>query len=147
MKKAVFVSVLFMAAASGCLDFGEDVETDNPTQQQLEFCEAVMHLNPQMDYQPAGMKVIGSGIDGAAWMVFSTEETQTGAIFDTTYVSPGSLLGTASMYSPDDMPEWWNPSNYELTGGIIALSDGCFINVGMNRTSGGTVVFIFWNEI
>jgi hypothetical protein len=136
-----------MAIISGCLGFGEDIETDNPTQQQLDFCEAVMHLNPGMVYTPVGIKLIGSGIDDAAWMVFFTEETQTWAIFDTTYVFPDSLLGTASMYSLDDMPEWWNPSECKLTGGIIELSDGCFINVGMNRTSEGTVVFIFWNEI
>ena len=147
MKTAVYALVLFMTLVSGCLDFGEDTETDNPTQQQLDFCEAVMHLNTQMVYRPFGIKIIGSGIDDAAWMCFFTEETQTEAIFDTSYISPDSLLGTASLYSPEDMPEWWNPSEYKLTGGIIELSDGCFINVGMNRTSTGTTVFIFWNEI
>jgi len=146
VKTAVFVTVLLMVAA-GCLDFGEDVETDNPTQQQLDYCEAVMHLNPQMVYNPAGIKLIGSGIDDAAWMCFFTGETQTAAIFDTTYIFPDSLLGNVYLYSPEDMPEWWNPGEYKLTGGRIALSNGCFINVGMNRTSEGTAVFIFWNEI
>ncbi|MCD4706651.1 MAG: hypothetical protein K8S62_02825 [Candidatus Sabulitectum sp.] len=140
------VAIVILIAAAGCLDFGDDIETNNLTDEQIAYCQTIMHLNDQLQYDPNGLKILGSGIDDAVWFCFHTEETDPAFIFDTTFVSLDSLSGSVSIYSPEDIPDWWDSQEKELVGGVVPLQWGRFMTVGMERKESGTTVYIFWHE-
>ena len=145
-RSPVISAIVFSLLASGCLDFGDDIITDSPTADQLAFCETVMHLNEDLRYEPIGFKIIGSGIDDAVWFSFHTDETDPVSIFDSGFIPVDSLRGDVDMYSPEDMPLWWDPQGKELAGGVVALDGGRFMTVGIHRKEEGATVYIFWCE-
>lgn len=146
MKTAAGIALCICILAAGCLDFGDDIETENPTPEQLAYCQTIMHLNDKLQYDPAGLKILGSGIDDAVWFCFRTDETDPAFIFDTTFISPDSLSGFVSVYAPEDIPDWWDPQEKELVGGVVPLRWSRFMTVGMELKDSGTTVYIFWHE-
>ena len=114
--------------------------------EQLAFCENAMHLNDELQYEPIGFKIVGSGIDDAVWFSFHTDETDLGIIFDAEVVPFDSLRGSVDIYTPEDMPLWWDIQGKGLVGGSITLPAGRSMTVGMNREEAGTSVYIFWHE-
>jgi len=130
----------------GCLEFGTDVETQSPSEEQLAFCVSAMHLNSSLEYTPVGLKIIGSGIDDAAWFMFTTPETNPAMLFDSCFIPADSLFGRVSFYSPENMPQWWDAGNRTFSGGSIPIEFGRHITAGYRFEEDRMVVYIFWNE-
>lgn len=146
MRSALVFAAAFIMVTVGCLDFGDNIETEEPTAEQLAFCEAEMHLNDQLTYCPIGLRIAGSGIDDAAWFAFHTDETCLENIFDPSFILLDSLPGVVSFYSPGNMPEWWDAHEKELIGGEFSLPVGQFITIGFEVEEEKTTVYIFWCE-
>lgn len=145
-KRSFFIFLSLLLLTAGCLDFGSDTVTENPSPTQLIYCETVMHINEDLAYQPLGLKIIGSGIDDAVWFCFETEETDPSLIFDENFVSPDSLSSGVSIYVPENMPAWWDAKEADLYGGVFSLSAGKHMTVGIDRKENSSTVYVFWNE-
>ncbi len=145
-KTSITLFTFFLILTTGCLDFGEDIVTTNPTAEQLEFCETVMHLNEELVYEPIGLKILGSGIDDAVWFCFTTKETDISKIFISEYIPPDSLNKAINIYSPDNLPNWWDTANKNLTGDTFELTGGTFISIGIAKNNTGYTIYIFWHE-
>ncbi len=144
ISSLAFLAIFLLIA--GCLDFGSDTVTENPTSEQLNYCEAIMHIKDDLLYRPLGLKIIGSGIDDAVWFCFQTEETDPAEIFDADFVHPDSLHSSVSIYTPEDIPLWWNAADEDLFGGVFSFSGGRYMTVGIDRQENDCTVYIFWNE-
>jgi len=136
----------FLLQTTGCLDFGDDIETTDPTAEQLQFCKTVMYLNDELIYEPIGLKILGSGIDDAVWFCFTTKETDISKIFLPEYISPDSLTKAIDIYSPENMPNWWNIMDKNLSGNTIELPGGTFMSIGIEKNNNGHIVYIFWHQ-
>ena len=145
-KTLLILSTFFLLLTTGCLDFGDDITTTNPTQEQLDFCKAVMYLNEELVYEPIGLKILGSGIDDAVWFCFTTEETDISKIFLSEYISSDSLNKTINIYSPASMPSWWDITDKNLTGNTFELPGGTYISIGLAMNKNGIIVYIFWHQ-
>ncbi len=147
MPKTITILFTFVLLLTmGCLDFGEDIVTTNPTQEQLDFCKTVMYLNDELSYEPIGLKILGSGIDDAIWFCFTTGETDISKIFLSEFISPDSLNEEINIYSPENMPNWWDITDKNLTGNAFELPGGTFMSIGMEKNNNGHIVYIFWHE-
>ncbi|MCK5840577.1 MAG: hypothetical protein KAH31_00300 [Candidatus Sabulitectum sp.] len=147
MRKIIFFSVaFFLLPVAGCLDFGENIETEEPTAEQLAFCQSAMYLNDQLAYEPIGLRIDATGIDAVAWFCFYTEEEAIERIFDSEFVSADSLSGPVSFYSNESMPAWWDVDEKVFEGGTVSLNGGIHMTVGIHREERGSTVYIFWCE-
>lgn len=147
MRITIFFSVVFfLLLVAGCLDFGENIVTEQPTAEQLAFCQSAMYLNDQLDFEPVGLRIDATGIDAVVWFRFFTEEVTAGRIFDSEFVSPDSLRNTVSFYSYENMPKWWDADEKVLEGGTVHLNTGRHMTVGIHREERGSTVYIFWSE-
>jgi len=145
-KTSITLFTFFLILTTGCLDFGEDIVTTNPTAEQLEFCETVMHLNEELVYEPIGLKILGSGIDDAVWFCFTTQETDISKIFLPEYIPSDSLNKEINIYSPENLPNWWDITDKDLIGGTFEITGGTFISIGIARNNIGYTIYIFWHE-
>ncbi|MCK5037192.1 MAG: hypothetical protein KAS73_14945 [Candidatus Sabulitectum sp.] len=66
MKRIAFFLIILLFLFSGCLDFGNNIETEEPTEEQLAFCQSAMHLRDQLAYEPIGLRIDATGIDAVA---------------------------------------------------------------------------------
>lgn len=146
MRKIICFSVFFLLLVAGCLGFGENIETGQPTAEQLAFCQSAMYLNDQLHFEPIGLRIDATGIDAAAWFCFFTEEVAIEKIFDSEFVSPDSLSDPVSFYSNESMPAWWDADEKVLEGGTVSLDGGIYMTVGIFREEHGSTVYIFWFE-
>ncbi len=77
------ICLLFFAILqTGCIEFGDAIETTSPSKLQLESCRSVMFLNPEINITPLGFKLMTSGIDNAIWFKFKTHNISILNIFD-----------------------------------------------------------------
>ncbi len=130
----------------GCLNFGEDVLTSEPTPAQVEYCRAELHLMAGLEIEPIGLKIIGSGIDDAVWFVFRTTESDHSLIFDPSVIPADSLRGRVAFFWDESMPEWWDTENRTFEGGTLALPAGKWITAGFAPAGNGTICYVFWHE-
>jgi hypothetical protein len=105
-----------------------------------------LNISDDLVFEPLGLKILGSGIDGAVWFAFKTEETDYTRFFNSELIPADSLTNAVSLPWDSTMPEWWNTRNRTFTGGTISLAAGKWITVGFSPTEGGTVCYIFWHE-
>jgi len=144
MKKLILCILPLLGA--GCLNFGDDIETVDPTEEQIAFCRSAMHIAEGVVIEPLGLKIMGSGIDDAVWFKFRTGESDFSLIFDGSSVPSDSLAGTVSFYATDGLPEWWDTGSRTFTGGTVFLGGGVWMTAGFLREVDGTVCYIFWHE-
>jgi len=146
MKRIAFFLITFLFVFTGCLDFGNNIETEEPTEEQLAFCQSAMHLSDQLAYEPIGLRIDATGIDAVAWFCFYTEEDAIERIFDSEFVSVDSLRGPVSFYTNESMPKWWDVDEKVFEGGSVSVGGGRRMTVGVNREEGINTVYIFWCE-
>lgn len=145
MRKTCII-IFLLISSPGCLSFGEDVLTENPTVEQLEYCRATLHIRDGIEIEPLGLKVLGSGIDDAVWFKFAVKETDPGLIFDPEAVPADSLGDPVSFFDPQDMPDWWDGGEYHLTGGTVSTGIGEYLRVAFRREGDSLILYVFWNE-
>ncbi len=146
MKRIAFFLIIILFVFSGCLDFGNNIETEQPAAEQLAFCQSAMHLSDQLAYEPIGLRIDATGIDAVAWFCFYTEEESIERIFDSEFVSADFLSGPVSFYSNESMPKWWDVDEKVFEGGSISLGGGRQMTVGIHREESINTVYIFWCE-
>jgi hypothetical protein len=130
----------------GCISFGEDVNTTDPTPDHVERCRREMHILPGVEIEAEGFILLGSGIDDAIWFKFTTPSAMA-EIFDPDVVDPASLADVSDSFAEIEDAPWWDASGRELTGGSYELPGVRFMRVGMaENPEGGTTVFVMWNE-
>ncbi len=134
-------------SCSGCLEFGNDEETDSPTKEQVDRCRSEMYLNPSMQITPLGYKLEGSGIDDAIWFKFKTDVSEAQEIFDIKVVDTAKFKNGFSFVHDMTELRWWDVKNKELLGGQVELPNARFMNVGIEKNNGGFVVYIMWHEV
>lgn len=137
---------LLLLSGTGCLNFGSDIETNSPTEEQITFCREVMHISDGIDIEPLGIRILGSGIDDAVWFKFETAESDLSALFDEEFVPADSLEGDVTFHSGEEMPEWWDAGNRTFTGGTVPLQGGTWITVGFQKEENRTICYVFWHE-
>jgi hypothetical protein len=131
-RMKIFLSMIAaLALFSGCLDFGKDEETMNPTANQIDYCRKIMHIRSDLKIIPLGYKLIGSGIDTR--------------IFDSACPFSAEHNGSFVM-NKGDGPQWWDVEGTNLTGGQIFLPGAKYMDVGIHKKKKGCTVYIFWFE-
>gem|GEM_PF-577762 len=143
--KMLLSVIAVLALFSGCLDFGKDEETMNPTAQQIEYCRKIMHIRSDLKIIPLGYKLIGSGIDAAVYFKFETTADSVSRIFDSACPFSAEHNGSFVM-DKGDGPQWWDVEGRNLTGGHISLPGAKYMDVGIHKQKKGCTVYIFWFE-
>jgi len=148
MKKlSIIVSgLILLLSLNGCIDFGEDIETEKPNENQVNRCFAEMYLNPSMELKPLGFKLEGSGIDDAIWFKFKTNTTNLSQVFDTTVVDVTKFKENFTFLSQLTGLKWWDVKDKNLLGGQIALPNARYMNVGIEKINSGYIIYIMWHE-
>lgn len=147
MKKAFLLMLLVpLIAVTGCLKFGEDEETTTPTTTQVNRCKSEMYLNPSVKITPLGFRLEGSGIDDAIWFKFKTNSTEFSQVFDANIVDITKFKKDFTF--PYEMKEldWWDIKGKSLFGAQVSLPNARFMNVGVEETDTGYVIYIMWHE-
>ncbi|MGC9367788.1 MAG: hypothetical protein ACP5FK_12205 [bacterium] len=143
--KIIIVLVSSFVLFGGCLSFGEDVETTEPSPGHISKCRRLMYLRDDLEFQGEGYKIT-HGIDVAVWFKFSTAETSASEIFIDSIVDIWRFEDSFNLYPHQDI-KWWDVKNKYLYGGVVELPQTKFMSVGMDRNPRGTTVYIFWHEI
>lgn len=130
----------------GCLNFGPDEETTEPTEAQISRCQKAMYLNPSIPIQVQGFKLLGSGIDDAIWFKFMTPTQDIKDLFRSTVDI--NTFEPKFNFSPSSLnnPHWWDPDAKNLIGGNVSLPQGRYMSVGIQAQEAGLLVYIFWHE-
>ncbi len=149
MRRFQFVTVLtvlFWVTGCGRLDFGTDEETTSPTQAQVQRCRSEMYLHPALKIVPLGYKLQGSGLDDTIWFKFKTDTKEVRDMFDTTVVDTSKFAEGFIFSLEIDGPKWWDVKGKRLLGGHVELPNVRGMDVGIERTEEGSVVYITWWE-
>ncbi len=140
------ITAAVLTVSCGCISFGEDVNTTDPAPEHVERCRLEMHILPEVEIEPEGFFLLGSGIDDAIWFKFTTTSAMT-EIFDPLIVDPDSLADVSDRFTGLEDAPWWDAPGRELTGGAYELPGVRFMLIGMEELPhGGTTVFVMWNE-
>lgn len=143
MKK---ILTLFMIIfLSGCINFGEEIETTSPSLAQVERCRIAMHIKPEVELTPLGFKLNASGIDDAIWFKFKTKNINIEDIFYKDITDILVLKDEYRFHYNDDI-KWWAAQDKLLTGGQAELPDAKFMNIGIDKTTDGLIIYIMWHE-
>lgn len=143
-KMTVIITSITVLLA-GCLSFGDDVQTGEPTADQIRKCRRLMYLRDDLVLQAEGYKIT-HGIDVAIWFKFTTAETSASEIFIDSIVDIWRFEDSFSLYPQKDM-DWWDVKGKNLFGEVVELPNTKFMSVGIERYPRGSTVYIFWNEI
>jgi hypothetical protein len=147
MKKIHLLTVLLIALSfTGCLEFGEDEETRSPTKARVDRCRSEMYLDSSARITPLGYKLLGSGIDDAIWFKFRTESTDLAEIFDSKVVDTSKFNNDFTFSSEMKNVKWWDVKGKKLFGGQVSLPNVRYMNVGVNKTEEGYVIYVMWHE-
>ncbi len=131
--------------STGCMDFGKDMETISPTDQQISKCKEIMCLNQDLNIEPLGLKIYDSGIDNATIFKFRTSAKSMEEIFDSDSVDTSRFSEDYSL-SEEKGLEWWDVTGKKFTGGQVSLPNAKYMNVGLQEKDNGFIVYIFWFE-
>jgi hypothetical protein len=146
-KPILFFALFFLFVfVSGCLKFGNDEETTNPNSTQLARCRSEMYLNPSMKITPLGYRLEGSGIDDAIWFKFKTNVESLSDIFDKTIVDTAKFIKDYKFLCHKNELQWWDADKKKLIGEQITLPKNRCLNVGIEKTEDGYLVYIWWFE-
>jgi len=146
-KSYLLIVLLLILSLAGCLDFGKDEETTSPTKAQVARCRSEMYLNPSMKITPLGFKLEGSGIDDAIWFKFKTNIVDVQEIFDGKVVDTSKFEDYFTFTHEMNELKWWDVKGKKLLGGQVELPNVRFMNVGVEKTNDGYVVYIMWHEV
>lgn len=147
LKAAWFFGLVSLAVAmAGCLKFGDDVETTSPTTAQVKRCVTEMHLNPAVQMTPLGFRLIGSGIDDSIRFKFKTSVSEVSQIFDPNVVDVTKFTTKVETFVDKHEPKWWDTKGKSLLGGQVQLPNARFMDVWIEKTQDGCVVYIHWSE-
>ena len=146
-KSYLLIVLLLILSLAGCLDFGKDEETTSPTKAQVARCRSEMYLNPSMKITPLGFKLEGSGIDDAIWFKFKTNIVEVQEIFDDKVVDTSKFEDNFTFTHEMNELKWWDVKGKKLLGGQVELPNVRFMNVGVEKTNEGFVVYIMWHEV
>ena len=138
------IALLSVVLFFGCLGFGKDEETINPTLQQVSKCRELMHLNPSLDITPLGYKLLASGIDDAIWFKFRADTVSLNEIFNLSTIAKEFSEGFVLI--PEKGLNWWDVVNKNFIGGQVSLPNSKFMNVGIEKEMDGLIIYIFWFE-
>ena len=105
-----------------------------------------MFLSPSATITPLGFKLHGSGIDDRIWFKFKTDSRSLSDVFDTEVVDISAFRSNYSFHIRDNNPEWWDISEFRLTGAEVSLPNVKFMHVGARRVEDGFVLYILWHE-
>ncbi len=146
-KSYLLIGLLLILSLAGCLDFGKDEETTSPTKAQVARCRSEKYLNPSMKITPLGFKLEGSGIDDAIWFKFKTNIVDVQEIFDGKVVDTSKFEEYFTFTHEMNELKWWDVKGKKLLGGQVELPNVRFMNVGVEKTNDGYVVYIMWHEV
>ena len=145
----IIISISFTLFA-GCLQFGEEVSTDNPTQEQVAFCKSTLFLNDDIELTPIGYKLNATGIDDALWFKFSTKTKDPKKIFKEELIDSISFSDDYKFPGAYAKESWWDIKGKKVYGGQVELPSGTnFMEVGIpeSDTPGEYIIYIFWFEV
>ena len=146
MPRLILLCLPLLVLCGCSMDFGTVIATTHPTQGQLDRCRSAMYLNSNLVFSAKGYKEDGTGIDGIAWLVFSTSETDPAAIFQTNTVDVSKLKEGATLPAQQDQDWWIRATDGPLRHSQFELPNVKFMDVYIESTDTGGVVFINWFE-
>ncbi|MBN2340477.1 MAG: hypothetical protein JXX29_12595 [Deltaproteobacteria bacterium] len=138
----LFLMLLF---SSACLSFGKDEETTSPTPAQISRCVAEMYINPQIEIQPLGLKILGSGIDDAIWFKFETN-APVSDMFKPDVVESSLFRHRNNSFNNGKGIKWWDIPKAGISSDQIALPNARYMTVFIKNNGKRRIVYIFWNE-
>ena len=142
-----FLMALLVALSfAGCLEFGKDEETIMPTKAQVDRCRSEMYLNPSVKITPLGFKLEGSGIDDAIWFKFKPESIDLVEIFDSKVVDISKFKNDFTFLPEMKNLKWWDVKGKKLLGEQVSLPNARVMNVGVEKTENGYMIYIMWHE-
>ncbi|MBW8016942.1 MAG: hypothetical protein FVQ82_12220 [Planctomycetes bacterium] len=130
----------------GCLDFGDDEVTTSPTKAQVDRCRSAMYLKSSADIDPLGYMLFDSGIDGSIWFKFKSKSSDLTEIFDTKVVDVSKFQDGFTHYEKKEL-KWWDVKGKKFYGGQVSLPNVRYMNVGVEKTDQGYLVYIYWYEM
>ena len=148
MKKChILIFCTIAVLSTGCLDFGDDINTTSPTKKQIDDCISRMYLNPSLKIEPVGYMYQGSGMDDAICLKFYTDTNDIDTIFAKIFVDKSKFAeGFTFSQDPADL-NWWDTANKTFYGAQIELPNNKFMNVGIEKVDDKYAVYIFWHEV
>ena len=145
MRKLCFFSLLMMLLFSGCLGVKVE-ETTSPTKEQVNRCRSEMYINPSIRIAPLGFKHVRYR-DDAIWFKFKTDVSDVQKIFNAKVVDTSKFqAGFTFIYEMKDL-KWWDVKDKNLLGGKVELPKLRFMNVGIEKSNEGYLVYIMWHEV
>jgi hypothetical protein len=145
MKNVFLItSIILSVILSGCFKIGQDEETTSPTKTQISRCFSEMCLNPDLKIIPLGYR-LKSGIDAAIWFKFETG-ADISEIFDSTIVDTTKFSQNYLFLNEIEGRKWWDATGKSLLGGQVQLPNARFMEVGIEKTDNGFIVYIMWLE-
>jgi len=127
-----------------CLDFGEDFETREPTEEQVAACKDRAWIIPDSELKVQGIKWLGSGIDTAFWMAFTLEKEDRDTLFHSNGPSWEELQHENLIIH--DGPEWWTPQGKMIRGGQVLLPNGGTVEIFWMEEASRIRVSLFYFE-
>ena len=115
MKTFAAIAGLLVPLVS-CIDFGEDITTEHPTDEQIQYCITVMRINPEIELVPTGLVIMASGIDDAIWFRFETPVKDPYAIFEEASFPRDSFRSNIVVNPPHQRPDWWDAGERQHNG-------------------------------
>jgi hypothetical protein len=132
------LGLLVLVIFTGCLQFGSEIVTTQPNQEQIQRCKREMFISPGVNIQPEGFKLDASG--------FVAKTNDISQVFlkqhvDTTLFKPGFNFDWQENIS------WWDVSKVNLTGGNVDIPTRG-MRVGYKHNNDDTLtVYVLWHEI
>ena len=148
MKKlnriSITITILLAFLISGC-DFGDDKGTTSPSKIEINKCETIMNLNPSVKITPLGFKFENSVIDDVIWFKFKTT-AKLEDIFNDKTINTSKFEDNFTFTYDMSEVKWWNTKGKKFLGGQVNLPNAKYMNVGIQKSDDGYVVYIKWYE-
>jgi hypothetical protein len=146
IKKFILLFLVFGVLFCGCLDFGDDEETNAPTKAQVDACRGRMYLLSSAKIDPLGYKLLGSGIDDAIWFKFRTDASELSKLFDSDVVDTSGFEEGFELREIEKL-KWWDVEGKKFFGGEVSLPNVKFMEVGVVKEAEGYLVYVSWYEV
>ena len=84
-------------------------------------------------------------MDDAIWFKFMTDTTDLTQVFNPEIIDVGEFEEDFAFPSWDFI-EWWDVENKSLIGGEVTLPDAEYMDVGVQKTEQGYLIYIMWQD-
>jgi hypothetical protein len=144
MQKILIYLWVVALILPGCGLFGPDVETNQPTPEQIARCRSEMYLVADLSLDAKGLKLM-EGPDTAMWFTFEVAKQPLDKIFQPAVVDVAKFA-PGVRFTETTLPVWWDVQGKTFFGGNVALPNVRYMQVGIAEQAETLRIYIMWHE-